>query len=85
MFASLKAFANVLCHFVFNPEFCAVTLQNLVRPMLNLGLDRIFNDTVICKKGGFCRYPIYIRDDDKAYTYRVLKDKPPKKHKSKSW
>ena len=80
MFAGLRAFGYLACHFVYNPEFCAIALKNLVRPMLNLGLNRIFNDTVICKRTGFCRYPIYIRDDDRAYTYRVLKDKPPKKH-----
>ena len=45
--------------------------------MMRGGFNRLLNETVLCKKSGFCRYLILIPDDVRKYTYRVLKDKPP--------
>lgn len=80
VFVGITYAAKAFCYFYSNVEFCDKFLANVVRPMFKLAFDRLLNETVTCKKTGFCRYPLTIRADDKAFTYRVLKDKPPRKH-----
>eukprot|EP00826_Nyctotherus_ovalis_P050693 TRINITY_DN6247_c0_g2_i11.p1 TRINITY_DN6247_c0_g2~~TRINITY_DN6247_c0_g2_i11.p1 ORF type:complete len:321 (-),score=31.76 TRINITY_DN6247_c0_g2_i11:217-1179(-) len=71
---------RVICtFFVYTPDFCEIAMDNLMRPILGLYLGKAFDEIRLCKKFGFCRYPSFILDDAKAYTYRVLKDKPPRK------
>lgn len=65
---------------IFSKDFCEAFMDNLVRPISLNALNKVLNETALCRKIRLCKFPIYISDDEVAYTNRVLKNKPPRKY-----
>jgi hypothetical protein len=69
----------IVCAPLIGLDFCNTFTNNVVRTMLITTFQRLFDKEKLRKRTGFCKYPIFIPDDEKAYTFRVLKSKPPVK------
>lgn len=78
-FNIIKYLARPICSLILNNKLCKDIFDNLVRAIMRCGLDRLLSETTICKSIEFCRYPLLIPDDEKEFTSRVLKNKPPVK------
>jgi len=61
----------------YDVEFCEVISKNLVRPMYDKGMERLFNERLLCVKMQFCIHPIIVPADERGFINRVLSDKPP--------
>lgn len=77
MLSAVRSLIQTICQIPFNATTCGEIATNLATPILRRALDFLLNSETMCKKTGFCRYPIFIPDDEKEFIYRVLKDKPP--------
>jgi hypothetical protein len=69
----------VICQIPYNATACREIADNLATPIVKLSLDLLLNHETVCKKLRFCRYPIFVPDNEKDYIYRVLENKPPVK------
>eukprot|EP00826_Nyctotherus_ovalis_P042164 TRINITY_DN430_c0_g1_i4.p1 TRINITY_DN430_c0_g1~~TRINITY_DN430_c0_g1_i4.p1 ORF type:complete len:583 (-),score=105.81 TRINITY_DN430_c0_g1_i4:249-1997(-) len=70
---------SLICKLRYERTVCEEFIPNMLWPFVLNGLNRVLNETITCKQVNFCKYPLLIRDDEKVYTYRLLKDKPPRK------
>ena len=79
VFKGLSSIVRVICGISYSATACKDIADNLATPMLRIGFDWVLNHETVCKRAGFCKYPIFVPDNEKDYIYRVLKDKPPVK------
>jgi sphingomyelin phosphodiesterase len=79
-FKIFESVAGLVCRFMYTKEMCDEAIGGLIWPYFEGLVHKFLNETLQCKKMGMCKYPIIVKDNPNDYTYRVLKDKPQRRH-----